>query len=1000
MKYLQIALKSARRLSLMSKGLTGVTRLGFQPANSPPLADMVGTLLTRRLLSVTALSLLACQVYAQPTISIQQIKIANASVTAPVGYYTWNSRLGLTGAGWKPGETLQVHIVGPQNLAGVTPTDRMIATAFVGSAGNIYECREFNGDVNDGAFIPYNQTANLAVTDNKQIPRPGSYNLVVQRPNPLTIYDEAVLPINIAPDTLANVSTNQFDSNGWPWNRGGRDGWLGDHSPERADPEWISAWSEKPVGLYATIAKTSVNPTVDDPGANQPSFLSVADSPFTHYAHDVNMELLPDPQYMWTIATSNYLSETFPGKANFGKMECEWEVQNAGSPFYGSYERGVYGMPLWVMPTAGDRVYMVGRWVMDNGHPDTGDRTEIHPVRLLATMRQRNTAVQMTINSSPVMTRASQVDVYVSGHGGGANMYPDGLAGDLDKDGPGGGIISDVLDTPDLITYYSWGPSNSDIFAALNKITELLGWGTTDETLIKDPAGPSGLDWKNGSEFRPINDMDYDFDVPLPAPPAGATHPLVNVTKQPGNFTSVQEVITYTTPVNGLPTVAHFHIPYNGADTSTFAKTFKFYWDVFNKPGEHFLIHVTDARISVGNVSRFGGVGAGYWGPGPVYLWTDVCGQWASLTDANPGVLATVQSSSSSSPVIADFVDNISANTQALAFDVYLDYTDSLRVYTQGYAQRDYDSLFGVDVGKPVYEAGLDIAKKTYFGTGENQNMGGAIYDVPVASQANIWNLIGPHLERTTRSSQNESTLMTTINQILVPDPVYGVDFNVTHLLSPPSFAETGLPLNFGQVCDELTSQQTIQVTNTGETTLSINAVATSGLGFSTVPATIAPFSVGPGQSVPVTVKYSPIGVDPQTGSITFETNDPADLTATYALSGTPGYAFLTSTVSPALDQSVFVGKLQVWHVTISNPGTCVLSVRPSISGTDFRIQLPSSYYDIFGNLKPIVVPPGGSNSDLAIVFLCPSTGEFEGIATLSSNASSPKIKFLVNGVN
>src|SRR2546430_10442896 len=41
-------------------------------------------------------------------------------------------------------------------------------------------------------------------------------------------------------------------------------------------------------------------------------------------------------------------------------------------------------------------------------------------------------------------------------------------------------------------------------------------------------------------------------------------------------------------------------------------------------------------------------------------------------------------------------------------FDVYLDTTDTLRVFTQGYEQNSFDYLFGVDVAKPCYRVAVD----------------------------------------------------------------------------------------------------------------------------------------------------------------------------------------------------------------------------------------------------------------------------------------------------
>ena len=204
------------------------------------------------------------------------------------------------------------------------------------------------------------------------------------------------------------------------------------------------------------------------------------------------------------------------------------------------------------MPTVGDRVYTLGRWVMDNGHPDSGDRTEIHPPRLLATIRKRNTAVSFFGNGIGPKTRAVKVDIYVSGHGGGANQFYDGLSSTLNNNGLGGGNIQDVLSTAELLIYGSYGPAN------LGLIAEIGNWfkGGNDD-LIKPVAGPSAF-WSQGPESRPINDMDYDFDVPLPAPPLGPQtdmHPLVSVTTHPGHTTHINQVITYTNPdINGLPT--------------------------------------------------------------------------------------------------------------------------------------------------------------------------------------------------------------------------------------------------------------------------------------------------------------------------------------------------------------------------------------------------------------------------------------------------------------
>jgi hypothetical protein len=124
---------------------------------------------------------------------------------------------------------------------------------------------------------------------------------------------------------------------------------LKTYSPERSDPNWISVWDGRPTEIYGTVAGTGAV------GANQPSRISYEDDPITHYAHDVNVYLQPDPPYRWTIGTANYSSagEDDAGVA-LGRIEIEWEALNNGSP--DTYGTGQIGLPGWAIPTTADRM--------------------------------------------------------------------------------------------------------------------------------------------------------------------------------------------------------------------------------------------------------------------------------------------------------------------------------------------------------------------------------------------------------------------------------------------------------------------------------------------------------------------------------------------------------------------------------------------------------------------------------------------------------------------
>ena len=921
-----------------------------------------------------------------PTLAVTPFKLTGLSSATP-GYYLWDSPLGMSGTGWGHGETITIHLYGPLNTPGVIPNDRILGHATANSSGVLVLFEEF-GFKTAGMYVPYNEVQGLNSFNNKSIPRPGYYQ-IIGRGIP---GESATVSINIAPNTIGQPTANPYVFSGWPRQRGAREGWLGSNSPERADPEWPSVWTDKPVQMYATLAPTNLLAAVDDPPVNQPSFIAHSDLPNSHYAHDVNMELAPDPEYLWLLGSANYFSETFPGKANFGRMECEWETLNNKSPFFGSYGKGNIGMPLWVMPTVGDRVYMVGRWVMDNGHPDGGDRTEIHPPRLLATMRKLSTVTPLVQTGQ--MTRASQVDVYVSGHGGAANMFPTGLGDVLDNGGQGGGNTLDNLTPAQFAIYFAFGPTDNSIATYLADVLRFIGQGI-DPNLIKAQAGPSGIGLGAGAEFRSINDMDYDFDVPLPAPPAGATTPAVSVIVQPGHTTSVHEVITYTKLVNGLPTVAHFHLPYNGVDNLEFAKTFKFFWDVYNPPAEHFTVQINSLWTSRGGSDN------SYLGPGPLYLWTDVNGQWVSLSDANPGGLIQPQTALVDGINQANFINAPEYNIHALNFDVYLDKTDSLRVFTSGYAQRDFDKRFGVDVGQSVYTAGLHLIDDKFLGTGDNVNLGGAIGITPLNVFTDLSQINSSYFVSTGRSQLNETELVKTVKGFPCPDPVFSVSYSVQFVPRAPGLVLSGLPMKFGAVTLGAERFLPVTISNTGELPLQVQGIAITGGGFKLAQFAPTSFTVNPGKTSSFNVYFSPTAVNHGTGRISFQTNDPLHLSVVSTLTGTVNYPILSPSANTSRTPSLVVGTQTTWLVTIANQGTSTLHVKPSIVGDGFSVVLPASYYNSSTHtlVKDIVVAPGQTNTDLVVAFTCPSVGtKFVGTLSLSSDDPLHPVQTLVFG--
>jgi hypothetical protein len=618
--------------------------------------------------------------------------------------FTWNSSVLVAGSGFAPGESVRIVLHGPLNSPRVAPDfgpwrPRRPSVGLGKLQADALErgARTAGTHVADldlamvsadaaGAFtaspnIPYDS----AVTGlYARIPRPGLYAVIGVGSSSGAV--AAADRIDICPATYTGGGNTAFDMG---QDRGGRDGVLPGEfrqfSPERFDPEWPTVWDELPVQVYGTVT-----PTGSDPNA-QPAQISASDNPPTHYAHDAIFSIDPDADYRWLVGTANFFSGE-AGAPEIGRLKVEWETLNGGST--SSYNQGNIGLPLWATPSAGDRVYVVGRWILDAGHPEVGDRTEIHAARLVASMRKRPVAAASGAS-------ALQVDLYVSGHGGGANFSPPGLSAVLDQGGYGGGRIRDALSPSAQDVYYRPGPLAPLLVPVVNALLQAVA-GISITVPVFGDAGPTAFPWGGpGSEERPINDMNYDFDVPLPPAPAGATTVRVDVANQPQHSTAVNEVVTFRAGPNGLPAAAHIHLPYLGADNRIYARTLRFSWNTAAPPVNHFVVRLT--RVSVKDA-------AGKW-----QLWADVSGRWTYLTGAAPALLNTSAGQGIALPA-----------NQA---DVYLGAGDTLRIYVQGYRAACLDDYFGKLFGQSSYTAGLTFLAQC--GPIDNQDLGGALLDLP-----------------------------------------------------------------------------------------------------------------------------------------------------------------------------------------------------------------------------------------------------------------------------
>ena len=85
--------------------------------------------------------------------------------------------------------------------------------------------------------------------------------------------------------------------------------------------------------------------------------------------------------------------------------------------------------------------------------------------------------------------------------------------------------------------------------------------------------------------------------------------------------------------------------------------------------------------------------------------------------------------------------------------------------------------------------------------------------------------------------------------------------------------ADTG---NFGKVCVGSFSDEPLVITNSGRCTLSITGIASNSTEF-LVPAVLSyPITIGPGDALPVPIRFQPASFGPKTATITVNSDDPA----------------------------------------------------------------------------------------------------------------------------
>ncbi len=206
-----------------------------------------------------------------------------------------------------------------------------------------------------------------------------------------------------------------------------------------------------------------------------------------------------------------------------------------------------------------------------------------------------------------------------------------------------------------------------------------------------------------------------------------------------------------------------------------------------------------------------------------------------------------------------------------------------------------------------------------------------------------------------------------------------GVGATYTMLLAPAS-------VSFGNVNVGSRTTQNIQLSNTGNSSVTVTQVAASGTGIS-VGGIATPVTLQPLQNAVLTVTYAPTTSGASTGSIVVTNSD--GVNAMDAVTGTGVQAGISVTPGSASFGSVLTGNTGSQTIQIKNSGNANLTIsQAAATGAGFSVS---------GMTLPMTLTPGQSGN-LTVQYAPQAAGSSSGTVSISSNAPNSPSTVALSG--
>ena len=215
-------------------------------------------------------------------------------------------------------------------------------------------------------------------------------------------------------------------------------------------------------------------------------------------------------------------------------------------------------------------------------------------------------------------------------------------------------------------------------------------------------------------------------------------------------------------------------------------------------------------------------------------------------------------------------------------------------------------------------------------------------------------------------------------------------EFDGTATTSPGQLTATPASLSFGSITAGGTATQSVTLSNTGGSPVTISASTVSGNGFSGGSLS-TPYSLAAGATVALQVTFAPSAAGTYSGSLAIS-SDASNPSLSVPLSGTAttaATATLAANPTSIAFGSITSGTSATKSLTISNTGSASASISAvAASGTGFSVS----------NLATPYALAAGASVTLQVTFAPATTGTFSGAVTVSSDASNPSLSVPLSG--